>query len=103
MPRIHPSTRASERALAAPELIASLPRRISDIPTLVGVGSAHAALRHDGRAWTYAQLASAVRHAAQALATAGVRGGDRILVVGENCPEMLALLFAASRIDPWPV
>jgi len=103
MPRIYTSDRASERTLAGAELIASLPRRISDIPTLAAGGSAHAALRHDGRTWTYAALVNAAKHAAQSLDAAGVRGGDRVLVVGENCPEMIALLFAASRIDAWPV
>jgi len=103
MPRIYTSNRASERELATPDLVASLPHRISDIPTLASGGGANAALRHGARMWTYAQLVDAFTHASRSLTAAGVRGGDRVLVVGENCPEMLALLFAVSSIDAWPV
>jgi len=35
------------------------------------------------------------------LLTAGVRPGDRVLVVAENCPEHVALILACSRIGAW--
>lgn len=104
MPRIYTSNAQSERELAdLPQLLASLPRRISDIPTLPGIDPATQALRHGVRTWTFAALAAASRDAAGALAAAGVRGGDRVLIVGENCPELIALLFGVAGIDAWPV
>jgi long-chain acyl-CoA synthetase len=104
MPRIYTSNVKGERELAdLPRLLASLPRRISDIPTLEGIDPAAQALRHGDRAWTFAALSAAARHAADALADAGVRGGDRVLIVGENCPELIALLLGAARIDAWAV
>jgi acyl-CoA synthetase (AMP-forming)/AMP-acid ligase II len=53
--------------------------------------------------WTYAGLRRAVDEAAQALAALGARAGDRVLLVAENCAEMVALFFAASELDAWPV
>ncbi len=35
------------------------------------------------------------------LQAAGVRHGDRVLIVAENCPEHVALILACSRIGAW--
>ncbi|MEO8753833.1 MAG: AMP-binding protein [Casimicrobiaceae bacterium] len=81
-----------------------MPRRISDIPAL---GAARApddeALREEDRAWSFADLERATADGARRLTAAGVRGGDRVLVVGENCAALVALLFAIARLDAWPV
>jgi len=95
----------AERELAdLPRLLSTLPRRISDIASL---GAAHdpagEALRQGERAWTFAQLADAAGGTADRLAHAGVRGGDRVLIVAENCAALIALLFAVSRLDAWAV
>jgi acyl-CoA synthetase (AMP-forming)/AMP-acid ligase II len=37
------------------------------------------------------------------LRTAGVRGGDRVLIVNENCVATCAFLMACSRLDAWAV
>ncbi len=104
MPRIYTSNAESERELAdLSRLLASLPRRISDIPALEGIDPAAQALRHHDRAWTFAALRAAARQAASALADSGVRGGDRVLIVAENCPELVALLLGVAGIDAWPV
>ena len=33
----------------------------------------------------------------------GVRPGDRVMIVGENCREFVAILLASAGMDAWPV
>jgi acyl-CoA synthetase (AMP-forming)/AMP-acid ligase II len=40
---------------------------------------------------------------AAALADAGIRGGDRVLIVNENSAATAAALFAASQLNAWAV
>jgi long-chain acyl-CoA synthetase len=96
---------AAERELAdIPRLLAALPRRISDIPALSAARDPAAdALREGARNWTYAELAAAIERCAADLAGAGVRGGDRVLVVGENCAAFVAVLLGTARLDAWAV
>jgi acyl-CoA synthetase (AMP-forming)/AMP-acid ligase II len=85
-------------------LLATLPDRISAI---VRTGAARApdapALNEGGRTWTYAQLAGEVDARVALLRRLGVRGGDRVIVVGENCVAQIALIFAAAELDAWIV
>lgn len=85
-------------------LLATLPARISDI---VGHWAARApqapALHEDGCAWNYGQLAEAVDAGARMLREHGVRAGDRVMLVGENCLAQVALMFATARLDAWIV
>ena len=37
------------------------------------------------------------------LRSAGVRAGDRVMIVGENCREFAAVLLAVCNLDAWPV
>ncbi|MBA2777476.1 class I adenylate-forming enzyme family protein [Billgrantia kenyensis] len=86
----------------ASELVDELPQRLStrvlenaerlgDLPALV-----------DGEIrWSYAELGQEIRAAAEWLATLGVRPGDRIMTVSENCRALVALLLAASECDVW--
>ncbi len=53
--------------------------------------------------WTYAQLASAIAEAEIWIAKRGVRPGDRVMIVCENCRAFVALLFAITNADAWPV
>jgi long-chain acyl-CoA synthetase len=104
MTHVSPATGRDERELAdLPRLIAALPRRISDIPRLGLIDPAAEAIRHGTRSWTFAAFADTADAVARGLADAGVRGGDRVLIVGENAPELLALLFGAARLDAWAV
>ncbi|MGQ0549028.1 MAG: class I adenylate-forming enzyme family protein [Armatimonadota bacterium] len=58
-----------------------------------------AALRFEGRVYTYAALAEQVERAAQVLkGDLGVGRGDRVAHVGYNSPEFLILLFACARL-----
>jgi len=50
---------------------------------------------------SYGELAGAVEATAQRLRDAGVRAGDRVLLVGENCVALAVCILAASRIDAW--
>ncbi len=84
-------------------VLATLPRRLSDIPGLAHIDPAAEAMRYGAGRWTYAALVAAADAAAAGLADAGVRAGDRVLIVGENCPALLALLFGAARLDAWAV
>jgi crotonobetaine/carnitine-CoA ligase len=54
----------------------------------------------DGAAetWSYARFADAAARMAGGLAARGVRPGDRVLVLLENCPEALLTLFACARL-----
>ncbi len=52
---------------------------------------------------TYAELASAVEATTAQLGELGVRAGDRILLVAENCAALAVLVLAASQCDAWAV
>ena len=94
----------TERELAdTARVLASLPRRLSDIPRLAHIDPAAQALRFGTRRWSFAALAAATDSTAAALAGAGIRAGDRVMIVGENCPALVALLLGAARLDAWAV
>ena len=86
----------------ASELIAELPERLSarvlqhatQKPDL-------AALVEGEERWSYAELAHEIRAAAAWLTELGVRPGDRLMSVGENCRALIVLLLAASELDAW--
>ena len=87
-----------------PGLLAALPRRIGDIvEARAARAPASAALREGGHSWSYAELAGAIRRCAADLAASGVRGGDRVLVLGENCAALVAVLLGVTHLDAWAV
>ena len=53
--------------------------------------------------WTYRQLASAVSETQRWLLASGVRPGDRVMIVCENCRAFVAILLALAALDAWPV
>jgi acyl-CoA synthetase (AMP-forming)/AMP-acid ligase II len=57
------------------------------------------ALRDGTRAVTWRALADAIDACARHLAGAGVRTGDRVVIVAENSLAQVASLFAASTLD----
>ncbi|MBL8523411.1 MAG: AMP-binding protein [Betaproteobacteria bacterium] len=61
------------------------------------------ALHADGRYWTIGELTAVHREIAAILRSSGVRGGDRVMIIGENCVALVALLFAISSLDAWAV
>jgi acyl-CoA synthetase (AMP-forming)/AMP-acid ligase II len=50
----------------------------------------------------YAGLARAIDAAAAALRGLGVRPGDRVMIVGENCAAALVLTLAVAGVGAWP-
>lgn len=83
---------------------ARLPTRLSDI---VRRGARRApgapALADGGRTWTYAELEQETERYAGLLRGLGVRPGDRVMLVSENCMAQVALLFAIASLDAWSV
>jgi acyl-CoA synthetase (AMP-forming)/AMP-acid ligase II len=59
------------------------------------------ALRDASVSLTYGQLDQAATSAVLQLESLGVRAGDRVLVVGENCVAQGVLVVALSRMDAW--
>jgi len=84
--------------------LCTLPTRITDVVRPWAAQSPdHPALSEASGTWTYTQLAAAISQAQTWLTRKGVRPGDRVMIVGENCREFIALLFAVSALDAWPV
>lgn len=52
---------------------------------------------------TYAELADLIASTETWLAGLGIRPGDRVMIVCENCSAFVAILLAAARLDAWPV
>ncbi len=83
---------------------ATLPARISDIVRLHAQRTPLApALVDGGRTWSYGELQGEVERRADWLCELGVRAGDRVMLVSENCAVQVALLFAIARLDAWSV
>lgn len=60
-----------------------------------------AVIDHDGTAITYGGLRDIVARLAEMLDAQGVRPGDRVVLVAENCALFAAAIFAAGRLDAW--
>jgi long-chain acyl-CoA synthetase len=85
-------------------LLATLPARLSDIVRRGAARAPHDHALHDGqRHWSYAELAQAVDDTATLLRELKVRGGDRVMVVAENCVAQVVLTFACAAVDAWVV
>ena len=85
-------------------LLASLPERIDAVPRAVAARTPDApALAEADRTVTYAELVAAIDRHAGLLRAHGVRRGDRMLLVAENCIDQVALVFAASTVGAWAV
>jgi acyl-CoA synthetase (AMP-forming)/AMP-acid ligase II len=94
----------SERDAAAAEILEALPNRIHQvIDRHVAATPDSVALVEDGETLTYRQFDRTVTGTANALQELGVRAGDRVLIVSENCISLACLLFAASRLDAWAI
>jgi len=85
-------------------LASALPTRISAIVRARAANAPHSpALHQHGRSWSYGDLARAIDAHAALLRQLGVRAGDRVMVVGENCVAQVALIFAAAELNAWSV
>src|ERR1700730_9240295 len=84
------------------ETLRDLPAKISGIlnPWLESSSDRPALVETSG-SWTYDQLANAVKEAEAWLRNLGVRPGDRVMLVCENCRAFVAILLALAEIDAW--
>src|SRR6267378_3402429 len=86
------------------KIVAGLPNRIHQVAdSYVAKFPDRVALLEDGASWTYRELDRSVKEVATVLGSLGVRAGDRMIIVSENCIALAALLLAASRIDAWAI
>src|SRR6266851_3228621 len=85
-------------------MVTGLPSRMHHVADgHVAESPDHVALIEDGSSWSYRKLDRSVKEIAAVLASLGVRPGDRVIIVSENCIALAALLLAASRIDAWAI
>jgi acyl-CoA synthetase (AMP-forming)/AMP-acid ligase II len=86
------------------ELLNKLPARICDVfaPWADRLPD-HPALVESSGIWTYRQLATVLADTHRWLLDLGVRPGDRVMIVCENCRAFVALVFALASLDAWPI
>lgn len=86
------------------EIAVGLPARIHEVTARQFANAPdRIALVEDGAVWSYRDLEQRVGEVAAELSSLGIRPGDRIIIVSENCIALAALLLAASRLDAWAV
>jgi long-chain acyl-CoA synthetase len=62
----------------------------------------HPAVLDPHGSWTYRDLKKVISETAHWLRSYGVRPGDRVMIVGENCRVFAAALLAVASLDAWP-
>jgi long-chain acyl-CoA synthetase len=86
------------------DLLKSLPENINDIIKPWAERSAdRLAVVETAGSLTYGQLDSVVKETSLWLRVLGVRPGDRVLLVCENCRAFVAIFLALTGMDAWPV
>src|SRR3569623_532462 len=88
--------------LPAPSAI--LPAQICDVIAQGAIAFAdRPAVIDSAGAWSFRALAAATDAGRDWLAGQGVRQGDRVMVVAENCRPSISLFFAIAKTGAWPV
>jgi long-chain acyl-CoA synthetase len=91
-------------AINLDEIAVGLPRRIHDVTARqVAEAPDRIALVENGASWSYRDLEQRVKETATVLSSLGIRAGDRMIIVSENCIALAALLLATSRLDAWAI
>jgi long-chain acyl-CoA synthetase len=91
-------------AINLDEIVVGLPSRIHEVTARQVAEAPHRiALVENGASWSYRDLEQRVREIAAVLSSLGIRAGDRMIIVSENCISLAALLLAASRLDAWAI
>jgi long-chain acyl-CoA synthetase len=86
------------------ELLQSLPESIGDVIKRWAERSPdRLALVENSGSWTYSQLDAVVAATGAWLRESGVRPGDRVMLVCENCRAFIAIFLALTEMDGWPV
>ena len=90
--------------ISGDEIAVGLPSRIHEITAgPVARAPDRIALVEDGASWSYRDLEQRVGETATVLSSLGIRAGDRMIIVSENCIALAALLLGASRLDAWAI
>jgi len=90
--------------IQASDLLKSLPESISDvIKPWTERSPDRPALVEAAGSWTYRQLDAAIDKTRTWLQSSGVRPGDRVMLVCENCRAFVAIFLALTSLDAWPV
>jgi long-chain acyl-CoA synthetase len=85
-------------------ILKSLPESVSDITKLwIDRSPEQPAVVEGPTTWTYRQLDVLITDARAWLRASGVRPGDRVMIVCENCRAVIAIFLALTAIDAWPV
>jgi long-chain acyl-CoA synthetase len=88
----------------ATEILAKLPKNIRGVVSeSVRVNGDRGALSETSGSWTYRELDTAITETQAWLAGLGVRAGDRVMIVSENCRAFVAVLLAVAGMDAWAV
>ena len=86
------------------EIAVGLPSRIHEVTARqVAKAPDRIALIENGASWSYGDLEQRVTEIAAVLSSLGIRAGDRMIIVSENCIALAALLLATSRLDAWAI
>jgi acyl-CoA synthetase (AMP-forming)/AMP-acid ligase II len=85
-------------------LLDGLPDRIGELAARWALHQPdRPALIDSGGTWRYGELPDIVDGVRAWLEGQGVRPGDRVMIVAENCRAMAALFLAAASLDAWPM
>jgi long-chain acyl-CoA synthetase len=80
------------------------PGRLEQLPARwVALRGGALALSDSRGEWTWRELEHGRKQLAELLLTLGVRAGDRVMVVAENCCALVAVLFAVTSVGAWVV
>ncbi|MEH2625244.1 long-chain acyl-CoA synthetase [Bradyrhizobium sp. AZCC 1719] len=91
-------------AINLDEIAVGLPSRIHEVTAgQLAEAPDRIALIENGASWSYRDLEQRVREIATVLSSLGIRAGDRMVIISENCIALAALLLAASRLDAWAI
>lgn len=92
------------QAINVADILEDMPDRLHEAMARAVVETPdYPALVEGSVTWSYRQLSEAVEQTASALHSLGVRPGDRMMLVSENCIALATLLLAASRIEAWVI
>jgi long-chain acyl-CoA synthetase len=91
-------------SLNVEDAFADLPRRLHEVvDRQSAIAPKQPAVVDHTTALSFEELRQTAIHAAARQSELGVRAGDRVMVVSENCIAAVVLLLAVSRLDAWAI
>src|ERR1700733_12491716 len=87
-----------------PNQLLSVPATVGEIiPYWAAQAPDRTVLTDDQRSWTYRELDQAISATASWLEQSGIRPGDRVMLICENCCAAVAFFLALNVCGAWPV